>query len=294
MSTTHTRRHHLQAAHSDGGDPTRTLTLRKEYAQRLRGILARINAEIRRGIVERDVFGLRSTDLQAARSPDPLHDLSFERRDRAVEAFREWLAEQERKGRVDVFTANENTYVRSAYERGVQHADSALADAGVAAPEIGAAASLQLPVHREQLQALYTRNLTEWEGVTSAMNQQVTRELADGLAQGQNPRAIARAISDRVEKIGKKRATDLARTEIIRSHADATLNRYGQAGVEEVVGQAEFTTAGDRRVCPICESLDGNVYSLEEARGLVPVHVRCRCSFLPAVSETSQTRLSSA
>jgi SPP1 gp7 family putative phage head morphogenesis protein len=291
MSATHDHRHHLQAASDGRSDPTATLTLRKEYTQRLRGVLARINAEIRRGVVERNVFGLRSGALQAARTPDPLHDLSFERRDGAVEQFRDWLETQERKGRVAVFTARENTYVRAAYERGLEQADTDLGAVGVTPPEASVAASLNLPVHREQLQALYTRNLTEWDGITSAMNQQISRELADGLAQGQNPTAIARSISDRVEKVGKKRATDLARTEIIRSHADATLNRYEQAGVTEVVGQAELSTAGDQRVCPICESLDGQTFSLDEARGLVPVHVRCRCRWQPAVTNTKQTQL---
>jgi SPP1 gp7 family putative phage head morphogenesis protein len=292
MSATHDHRHHLQAASDGRSDPTATLTLRKEFAQRLRGVLARINAEIRRGIVKRDVFGLRAGTLQAARKPDPLHDLSFERRDGAVEQFRDWLETQERKGRVAVFTARENTYVRAAYERGLEQADTDLGAVGVTPPEASVAASLNLPVHREQLQALYTRNLTEWDGITSAMNQQVSRELADGLAQGQNPTAIAESISDRVEKVGKKRATDLARTEIIRSHADATLNRYEQAGVTEVVGQAELSTAGDQRVCPICESLDGQTFPLDEARGTIPIHTRCRCRWTPAGQQTRQTQLS--
>jgi SPP1 gp7 family putative phage head morphogenesis protein len=273
-------------------DPTRTTTLRDEYTQRLRGIWARINAEIRRGIVTRDKLGLRGQSVaEAARAPDPLHDLSFARDGRSVEEFRDWLEEQAEKGRVEVFTRGENTYVRAAYERGLEQADTKLAAQGVDTAGASVEAAFNRPVHQEQLQALFTRNLTEWDGVTSAVGQQASRELTDGLQQGHNPTTIARNITDRVDKIGKKRSTDIARTEIIRSHADATLARYEEYGVDEVAGEAEFVATDDDRTCPICESLDETVMPIEEAKGLVPVHARCRCTFAPVVDRPKQLTL---
>lgn len=279
---------------SAAADPTRTTTLRNEFSERLRGIWGRINAQARRDVVDRDVFGLRSDGIQAARSPDPVHGLSFETDDRKVERFRDWLDEQARKGRVEVFTRNNNTYVRSAYGGGVRHADEKLRAQGVDLPEQDLQAMFNRPVHAEQLQSLYTRTLTEWEGIVSATEQQVARELSDGLAQGENPTKIARRISDRVDKIGKTRATTLARTEVIRSHSDAALSRYDELGVDEVAGEAEFATAGDERVCPICASLNGSTYTIKEARGLIPVHARCRCSWLPVVSDTKQLTLNAS
>jgi SPP1 gp7 family putative phage head morphogenesis protein len=150
------------------------------------------------------------------------------------------------------------------------------------------------PVHAEQLQSLYTRTLTEWEGVVSATEQQIARELSDGLAQGENPTKVARRISDRIDKIGKTRATDLARTEIIRSHANGSLERFEELGVDEVSGEAEFTAANDRKTCPICRNLDGNVYPIAEAKGLIPQHVRCRCAWKPVVSDTKQFTLNAS
>ena len=73
----------------------------------------------------------------------------------------------------------------------------------------------------------------------------------------------------------------LARTEIIRSHSEGTLNMFELAGIEEVELQAEFLTAGDERVCPICDSMAGKIYELKDAHGVIPVHPNCRCTWLP-------------
>lgn len=42
---------------------------------------------------------------------------------------------------------------------------------------------------------------------------------------------------------------------------------------------AEFTTQGDDKVCPECELLAGEEYTVDEARGVIPVHPNCRCTW---------------
>jgi len=140
------------------------------------------------------------------------------------------------------------------------------------------------PVHRDKLQLLYTRNFQALEGITDAVDKEVSRVLTQGLAEGVNPREAARRITDRVDKIGKTRATTLARTEIINAHAEGTLDRFERMGVDEVGVKAEWQTAGDSRVCPICASLEGSTFTIDEARGKLPAHPRCRCAFLPVVN----------
>ena len=49
--------------------------------------------------------------------------------------------------------------------------------------------------------------------------------------------------------------------------------------------EAEFQTAGDDRVCPQCAALNGEIYKVEDARGVIPVHPRCRCNWLPVVGD---------
>jgi len=43
-------------------------------------------------------------------------------------------------------------------------------------------------------------------------------------------------------------------------------------------------TAGDDKVCAICESYEGNAYTLDEARALIPAHPNCRCSIVPLLA----------
>jgi hypothetical protein len=52
------------------------------------------------------------------------------------------------------------------------------------------------------------------------------------------------------------------------------------------LGEVEILTAGDEDVCPICEeiSLEGP-YDIDDAQGLIPAHVSCRCAFIPTADE---------
>jgi hypothetical protein len=38
-------------------------------------------------------------------------------------------------------------------------------------------------------------------------------------------------------------------------------------------------------VCERCSALEGKLYSIEEAEGLILVHPNCRCTFIPAVKD---------
>lgn len=133
----------------------------------------------------------------------------------------------------------------------------------------------------EKTKLLAGRVLTDLEGVTSQMATQMSRTLTDGLVQGAHPRAIAKNL---VKDLGisKNRAETIARTEIIRAHAEGQLDAFEKLKVEEIGVAVEWSTAGDSRVCPLCSPMDGVVYKTKEAHSLLPRHPNCRCSFLPA------------
>lgn len=262
-------------------DPTRTKTTRKRYAQKLRAGFSKINTEVRRGVRDRDVFGLDvGSDALAERVPS----FRFTTDDQKTEEFLRWLRQQQEQDVLRTISTDRNTWVDSAYRRGVQHADTTARQAGVDVPANSLEVTLRQPVHRDTLQLLYTRNFEALDGITSEVSRQVGRELTQGFAEGVGPEDMARRITDRVDSIGRTRATVLARTETINAHSTATLERYDELGVEEVGVKAEFMTAGDLRVCPECASLDGEVFTVKEARGIIPVHPSCRCAWVPVAS----------
>jgi len=128
--------------------------------------------------------------------------------------------------------------------------------------------------------------------------------LTQGLAEGVNPREMARTLTDEVRSMQRTRAEVLARTEIINSYATATLDRYERAGIDGATVSGEFATAEDARVCPICEAIAGSEFALDAMRSDTfefqpsdsepdylageypvrpPVHPVCRCAILPVI-----------
>ena len=77
----------------------------------------------------------------------------------------------------------------------------------------------------------------------------------------------------------------LARTEVIRAHHIATIQEYRNWAIEGVIVKAEWMTAGDDRVCPKCEALQGKIFTLDEIELLIPLHPNCRCIALPWIEE---------
>ena len=75
------------------------------------------------------------------------------------------------------------------------------------------------------------------------------------------------------------RAIGIARTETTRSAVGGSLLHYGDGGINRV----SFVASFGPRTCPICDSLNGQVFILQEANGVIPVHTMCRCSFIPVV-----------
>lgn len=50
----------------------------------------------------------------------------------------------------------------------------------------------------------------------------------------------------------------------------------------ERIQEVNVETAGDDKVCEICEDIEANnPYTIDEARSLIPAHINCRCTFVP-------------
>lgn len=249
-------------------DPTQTRDLREAFVAEIGRRFTRLRGLIRRTLgYEHDAFGL-STNVE----PTEVYDYPTDQgKIRAfMEDFRRWLLEvvtepvglgPTRQGRH--WTAQ---YIRAAYGRGWQQATGRLMQEGISVTAEGGIESvLQLPVAERQLRQLYARTFENVRDISSDTESTVRRELVTGLAEGVNPREMARRITKEVRDIENKRAKTLARSEVINSHSTATLDRYEQAGVG-TVEHGEWATAGDDRVCPICEALEGREFTIGEFR----------------------------
>jgi SPP1 gp7 family putative phage head morphogenesis protein len=124
------------------------------------------------------------------------------------------------------------------------------------------------------------------------------------LDEGVNPREAARRLTKEVRTIQRTQAEVLARTETVSAYTESTIERYRRAGVD-TVQHGEWSDAGDARVCPICERLDGReiplttiddaTFEFEPPEGVPdslageyslkpPTHPSGRCVLLPVIS----------
>ena len=305
--------HILTNAEVNRIDPTRTTVLRNAFAKDMKRRFTELSRTILKTVIENDAFGLYINVLQM--SPARKSQFAFPRSQDKVRAFMLWLEEQVRLGilEVDQFQqlgqgidrAWTNKYITDSYSRGVQRARYEVKKAGIEVPSIeqtgGASMALTVPVHVDRLGLMYTRVFSDLKGITQTMDTQISRVLSQGLGDGDNPRLLARkmiavingaksgelGITDTLGRYipAQRRAEVLARTEVIRAHHQATIQEYNNWGVEGVNVLGEWKTAGDGRVCPECEALEGSIFTLEEINNKIPVHPQCRCIALPYIYE---------
>jgi len=293
-------------------DPTRTTVLRNQFVRDSNRRFNELTAVIKLAVDDQDCFGLRQGTVRTFQmTPPGAGAFAFPRSTDKVTAFMKWLQDQIDRGLlqtaelqqvgVGVESAWTNKYILDSYKRGVQRARYEMGKAGFDVPSIdatgGIGISFSTPFHLDRVGLLYTRVFSELKGITAAMDQQISRVLAQGMTDGDGPGLLARKLVSTINGTGmgklgirdslgrfipaKRRAEIMARTEVIRAHHQATVQEYRNWGLEGVVVKAEFSAAGDERVCNQCADLDGSVYTLDEIEKMIPVHPQCRCIALP-------------
>ena len=282
-------------------DPSRTLTLRNKFSADMTRRFKLLKKMITELVGTMDVFGLSSPkqlDLFTNAVAGP-RGFAFRTDAEKVADFMAWLMEMEdkhlltvtvRSGRTVVARqAWENLYIESAYKKGIERAYSELNKAGASIDGAMNAAFFS-PVNADAVGLLYTRTFNELKGVTDVMDQQISRILAQGLAEGLGAFQIAKDINTVVDNIGINRARTIARTEIIRAHHVATINTYKSAGIKDVKILAEWSTANDARVCSLCAPLEGTIWPLDKAEAMIPRHPNCRCVAIPYLPPDEESR----
>lgn len=310
------------------GDPTGTHPVSDRYGERLRAEWDAINGDLRRYIEQSDRFGFADESVTD---------------EAAITALTAWLLARVNSGPLSVIGPERNPFVQAAYERGVRNALRELraapgfdlnevaddvpearrvADGGqprtvaqntVRARRGDTPGNATVP-HRSRLSELKRRSYRKLRrigaAVVNAVRSRLTTRSNEQQASGglTNRRKIANTATGRVNKVGKYRSTLLARSETIRAHSEGALTTAERTSIRAVTVRAEWITAGDRRVCPICRALEGTKYRTANVRAgtfkyeagpdeapsltgvypiMPPCHVQCRCCLIPSIPVTA-------
>ena len=286
-------------------DPTQTKTRRRRWVQAFNGRWESVRGELREAIDREDRFGISEGR--------PTADILAE--------FRDWLSSLLRETVVDPVSTRAvrngrhwtASSVRGVYEHALKRADTALRTNSHTPPETapaavlgaitgtGARGSQRFPAHADLLRTTYERVVRDLRDDVREAEQAILRAVDDAVSEGASRRDVANAATDRVSAVGQTETAKLVHGSVVILVSLAALQRYRNAGVEEVgvvpearpdggeeVSNLQWGTAGDADVCPECEDLSEKKWPIKAfSTGDAPVpvrdtHVRCRCFLIPA------------
>lgn len=288
-------------------DPTKTTTIRRQFMAETASRFRWLWLQIQKLVIDDDAFGLTVNVVNQERQA-----WRFQTDEAKIRSFRQWFTRQVNAGVLIVDTLGKPwtaKYVSHAYRRGLANAWDRVRGRrrrrrGPSLVEIPPDRLGAIARSREEFlrlafsqfertgkaQLLYTRTYEELQGITEDMASRMSRVLADGMIRGDGPRPIARRLRNEINTLTRTRALTLARTETIYAHAEGTLDAFEELGIDDIVVEAEWLTVGDNRVCARCAALEGVVLTVQEARGLLPRHPNCRCTWTPAVRSNRERR----
>jgi len=275
-------------------DPTMTLTLRAKFVAQMNKRFRALKGAINKSIIDNDCFAIKKTVANVALTPLGAKTFQYTKDPEKVKGFMDWLKGEEEKGILEISMVPSmmgptgvpwtNVYIQSAYQKGMAQARIDMKQGG-APIDTYTDQTLNMafyqPFHADRVALIYTRAYNELKGVTEAMNQQISRELALGMARGDGPYRIAQLLNDRVDKIGIVRARLIARTETVHALNEAALNEYEL--LENMVGETvrvKWWTALDERVRSQHAAWHGKVMTRKVGRARIGAP-NCRCALRP-------------
>lgn len=277
-------------------DPTRTTLIRRQFMAEIKRRVRKLKIELVDFVVTKDALGL--DPRQSITILAQPREFAFQTDANKLSTFNSWFAQQVEASVLSPSPGTApgqpwtTTYVESAYRRGVLNAylstrqmefDDAGNDIGEMSRDEFMRSAFSAPETMSKVQLLGTRTYEQLKGVTNAMGAEMNRIMAQGIADGLGAADIARNLVASIDSLTRSRAMTIARTELIYAHAEGQLDSFERLGVKEVGVMAEWSTAGDDYVCPLCAVKEGQKYTITEARGLIPLHPNCRCTWIPFI-----------
>lgn len=179
------------------------------------------------------------------------------------------------------------TMLQAAYLRGLRQAERDAADMDM---ELGVQVSpvIYQQDHQTELALLLLLLSSDLDSIVEAVIAAMVTAFADSVRAGEPLSKALSNVRKTVDKVGSKRTAAMTATAIVGAFAAAQLARYAQLGIRSVGAVPEFQWVTAEKPCPRCARLAAadngrgrGIYTLEQARGLIPVHPFCRCRWSP-------------
>ena len=277
-------------------DPTGTKKLRDSFKCDLQKRWVALFKLTNEAIITHDILGLKGPTVHSI--------IAAWGRDR-VKEFQQWIDEAMRQ----IVFGNDGRWMNVYLERADHQA--------IARVQKLLDRVVYDTIH-SQVSTLISATHVELQGIMEAVSQQAVRQVSNGLLAKWRPAKIARSITSIIKSIGQSRSMGLADFSIVKVFNESTLDVLEVAGVRNVgvvpellltpalnkngarvysktdlndakrksravFQEVDVLTAGDQKVCKICLKISENgPYTIAEARGLIPNHINCRCSFVVA------------
>jgi hypothetical protein len=260
-------------------DPTGTARIRAGFVAECGKRVAKLRAGLTTIINEGDLFSLKGPNLYSTITGGRLEDKIF-----MLHNTLDTLIENAFAG---PWTG---VYVIAGYTKGYKD---------------GLASARPSGGHNPRLNTLHVAAMGELQGITAALKQQVARVVTQGLQGGKNSITLSRMATAAIARVQQQRFAPFANTVIVDAHAHGKLDALEQRSIKRVgivpefrpariariqdarrrpaesEFQAVWVTAGDADVCPRCQEYEGQVMSIDQARGMIPLHANCRCTWEP-------------
>ena len=122
------------------------------------------------------------------------------------------------------------------------------------------------------------RSLTLAKAINTTTMDAIRKALSVGFEAGESIQQLTKRIEGYFETNSKSRAEMVARTETISASNEGALHRYELEGIDK----SEFYPSPD--ACEVCLGIAQDpIMITKDSHGIIPVHVNCRCVFLPVV-----------
>ena len=123
--------------------------------------------------------------------------------------------------------------------------------------------------------AEYRKLMREYlSDLNPSTREKIATILKNAIKSGESLKSITQKISRVIND--KVRAEGIARTEVVRLANEGNLLKMEDRGTKRV----KFISAPeDGRLCEKCKEKDGKIYKIDNAKGVIPLHPRCRCNW---------------